>query len=124
MLTVGTLVSGTVAWLVSETQTRKNTFTYGKIQIDLTEDDADNDGDPTTNSYQMMPGITITKNPTVTVHALSEPHWLFVKLEKSENFDHFMTYAMADGWTQLKNDQNEDVQGIFYREVEKDEANA
>ena len=69
VLAVGGMVSGTVAWLVSETHTLKNTFTYGKIAIDLTEDDSDGDGDPTTNSYQMMPGINITKNPTVTVTA-------------------------------------------------------
>lgn len=123
MVTVGTLVSGTVAWLVSETNTLKNTFTYGKIQIDLTETDTnqDNDNDSTTNQYQMMPGITIQKDPTITVAAGSEQHWLFVKLEKSANFDQFMAYNMAPGWTQLTDDQGADVQGIFYREVDKAE---
>lgn len=125
VLVVSGMVGGTVAWLVSETNTLRNTFTYGKIDIDLTETDTnqDDDNDPNTNAYQMMPGITIEKDPVVTVQPGSEPHWLFVKLEKSTNFDDFMTYEMADGWIQLTDDQNAAVEGIFYREVEKDEDN-
>ena len=42
----------------------------------------------------------------------SEECYLFVKVEKSANFDSFMTYEMADGWTAL-----EGVEGVYYREV-------
>ena len=60
----------------------------------------------------MIPGYDIQKDPKATVLAGSEECFLFVKLEKSANFDQFMTYAMADGWTKLA-----DVDGVYYREV-------
>ena len=109
-------VCGTMAWLVDESESVVNTFTYGDINIDLKETDTNKDGDndPNTNNYPMVPGQTITKDPEVTVEADSEDAWLFVKLEKSANFDTFMTYEMADGWTALAGEA-----GVYYREVAK-----
>ena len=75
----------------------------GDINIELKE---------TTTNYKMVPGNTISKDPKVTVQANSEACWLFVKVEKSSNFDSFMTYDMADGWTALPG-----VTGVYYREV-------
>ncbi len=108
-------VSGTIAWLISE-ETVTNTFTYGDIDITLTETDTENDDDddPSTNTYDMVPGNTITKDPLVTVEADSEDCWLFVKLDESENFDDFMTYGIADGWTALENND-----GVYYRVIDK-----
>ena len=40
-----------------------------------------------------------------------------MKVEKSNNFDGFMTYTMADGWTQLVDADGKAVNGVFYREV-------
>ncbi len=109
------MVGGTIAWLIDKTDAVVNTFTYGDIKIDLTETDT-NDGDqnPLTNEYKMIPGQKITKDPVLTVEKGSEDCWLFVKLEKSTNadFNEFMTYEMADGWTALDN-----VDGVYYREV-------
>ena len=62
----------------------------------------------------MEPGKEIDKDPKVTVLKNSEDCWLFVKLEKSSNFDEFMTYAIADGWTELDATK---YPGIYYREV-------
>ena len=62
--------------------------------------------------HKMIPGCTIAKDPKVTVKAGSEACYLFVKLEKSENFDTFMTYEMADGWAALPNTTD-----VYYREV-------
>jgi hypothetical protein len=110
-----TAIGGTLAWLIAETEPVVNTFTYGDINITLTESDTgDNDGNSNTNTYNMIPGHTITKDPKVTFKANSEDAWLFVKLQKTANFDDFMTYAMADGWTKLDN-----VDGVYYREVSK-----
>ncbi len=111
-----TVVCGTLAWLVTETDPVVNTFTYGDINITLHETDTNKDGDndPVTNTYPMVPGHTITKDPKVTFKANSEDAWLFVKLEKTANFDDFMTYEMADGWTKFDN-----VDGVYYREVSK-----
>lgn len=97
-------IGGTLAWLTDKTASVTNTFTVGDINIDLTESKNLN--------LKMVPGNTITKDPKVTVQANSEACWLFVKVEKSSNFDSFMTYAMADGWTALPG-----VTGVYYREV-------
>ena len=98
------VVAGTVAWLTAQTTAVKNTFTTSDITIELTE--------TTGESYKMIPGCTIKKDPKVTVKTGSEACYLFVKLEKSENFDQYMTYEMAEGWTALPGNA-----GVFYREV-------
>ena len=94
----------TLAWLTAKTSSVTNTFTYGDINIELKE--------TTGTSYKMVPGNTIAKDPKVTVKANSEECWLFVKVEKSDNFDDFMTYGIASGWTALAG-----VDGVYYREV-------
>ncbi len=114
-------VGGTVAWLVASTKTVTNTFTYGDIDITLEEtdtsktpgdetDQGDDDNDPNTNTYEMVPGTDIKKDPTVTVLGDSEPCWLFVELGESANFADFMTYEMAAGWTKLED-------GVWYRKT-------
>ena len=102
-LLVAGVVVGTLAWLTDQTAEVKNTFTVGDINIGLTE---------TTADYKMVPGNTITKDPTVTVKANSEACWMFVKVTESENLDTFITYAIADDWTVLPG-----VDGVYYREV-------
>ena len=67
----------------------------------------------------MVPGYTIEKDPTVTVEAGSEACYLFVKVEESENFDTYLSYEMAEGWTAL-----DDVDNVYYREVAASEDNA
>ena len=103
-------IGGTLAWLTAQTTPVQNTFTTSDINITLTETGATNNA----NSYQMVPGFTITKDPTVTVATESEDCYLFVKLEKSSNFDSFMTYSVASGWTELTTGS-----GIYYRVVNK-----
>ena len=95
----------TLAWLTAKTSSVTNTFTYGDINIELKE--------TTGESYKMVPGNTIAKDPKVTVKANSEACWLFVKVEKSGNFDSFMEYGIASGWTKL-----DGVDGVYYREVD------
>lgn len=104
VLVVALSVAGTYAYLTDKTDAVVNTFTVGNVNIDLTE--------TTGNSYKMVPGTTIEKNPKVTVEADSEDCWLFVKVEKSDNFDDFLTFNMDSGWTAL-----DGVNGVFYRQV-------
>ena len=113
------IIGGTVAWLIADTDPVVNTFTYGDINITIEETDADGDGNPDANEYPMVPGNPIEKDPKVTVLANSENAWLFVKLEKSVNFDDFMTYEIAAGWTAL-----DGVTGVYYRTVDKSASNA
>lgn len=96
-------VAGTVAWLTDKTPSVTNTFTTSDINIELKE---------TKNNFQMIPGCTIGKDPKVTVKTGSEACYLFVKLEKSENFNQYMTYDMAKGWTELQGNA-----GVYYRKV-------
>ena len=94
---------GSIAWLVGQSAPVRNTFTYGDIVIEVTETDTgDGDDNPYTNRYQMTPGAAIAKDPLVRVLAGSEDAWFFVRLDKSENFDAFMTFALAQGWQALE----------------------
>lgn len=111
-LVVVCIVGGTLAWLTDATDPVVNTFTTSDINITLEETGATNNA----NSYQMIPGYTITKDPKVTVIAGSEKCYLFVKLEKSTNFDSFMTYDMASGWTQ--GDETNIPSNVWYRAVD------
>ncbi|MDO5041371.1 MAG: SipW-dependent-type signal peptide-containing protein [Peptoniphilus sp.] len=103
MLLVGGVIGGTLAWLTTKTEAVKNTFTTSNINITLKETD---------RPYKMVPGHTIEKDPKATVLGGSEPCYLFVKVEKSVNFDNYLTYEMADGWTAL-----DGVANVYYREV-------
>lgn len=103
VLVVVGVAAGTLAWLTAKSDTVTNTFTTSDIKVKLEE---------TKNNFKMIPGYDIQKDPKATVLAGSEECFLFVKLEKSANFDDFMTYEMADGWTALTG-----VDGVYYREV-------
>ena len=114
VLTFSGVVGSSVAWLIATPDPVVNTFTYGDINIELSETDTklDDDNDPTTNNYEMIPNEIITKDPVVTVKAESEEMWLFIKLEKASNFDTFMEYTVADGWMLLSG-----VDGVYYRHI-------
>lgn len=113
-------IGGTLAWLKTETTPVVNTFTYGDINIGLSEsDDLD---------LKMIPGNSIKKDPVVTVKEGSEACWLFVEVKESENFDAFMTYAIAEGWTlyntttsgsNIQTDNTTADTYVIYREVAK-----
>ena len=104
VLLLGCVTGGTLAWLTATTDEVTNTFTVGDINITL---------DETTSDYKMIPGYTIAKDPKVTVAANSEKCYLFVKVTKSTNFDNYMTYEMASGWTAV-----DGTTGVYYRVVE------
>lgn len=108
MLIVGCTIGGTLAWLTATTGEVKNTFTTSDISITLDETKGG-----ANKEFKMVPGYTIEKDPKVTVLAGSEKCYLFVKLEKSTNFDTFMTYTTATGWTALTG-----VANVYYRVVE------
>ena len=111
VLAIGCAVGGTLAWLISKTEPVVNTFTYGDINIGLTE--------TTGSNYKIIPGVNISKDPKVTVTAGSEACWLFVKVEE-ENWPAFVdanktkkvSYSIANDWTALKNQTD-----VYYREV-------
>ena len=107
------MVGVTVAYLVDQTNEVVNTFTYGDINISISETDAVLDSGVLKKTFKMIPGNSIDKDPTITVEANSEACWLFVKITRSANFDQFMTFAIADGWTQLSGHTD-----VYYRKVD------
>lgn len=105
LLVVG-VVAGTLAWLTAKSDVVTNTFTTSDIKVELKE--------TTGTEYKMIPGYTISKNPKATVLAGSEECYLFVKLDKSADFDTYLEYVIADGWTKL--DGVTDT--VYYRVVD------
>ena len=104
-------VSGTLAWLTAKSDEVTNTFTASDIEVKLDE----TKGTTVTGGkeFKMIPGYTISKDPKATVLAGSEECYLFVKLEKSQNFDTFLTYEMAEGWKSVPGETN-----VYYRKVQ------
>ena len=114
-LLIGCAIGGTVAWLTAKTEAVVNTFTYGDINIDLTE--------TTGEGYKIIPGVDIAKDPKVTVKANSEACWLFVKVEEEGTFVvGKVTYSIADGWT--KGDGTKIPENVYYREASGTTADA
>ena len=120
-LIIGCAIGGTIAWLTDQTAAVTNTFTAGDVDIDLTETDVENDGTLTANSYKMVPGNEIAKDPKVTVVADSEKCYLFVKVEKVNNPDNFLDYTIDSGWTSLVDADPSDIvstDGVYFRIVD------
>lgn len=105
-LLVVCVVAGTLAWLTAKSEVVTNTFTTSDIKVQLKE--------TTGTEYKMIPGYTISKDPKATVLAGSEKCYLFVKLEKSANFDTYLEYSMAEGWTRLEGVTDT----VYYRVVD------
>ncbi len=108
-------IGGTMAYLTAATTDVVNTFTIGNVALKLVE--TENGAEVTEKNYKIVPGETVTKDPTVTVTTGSEPCWLFVKITEDlgalsqSNID-FFDYLTAEGWTAVPNQTN-----IYYRTV-------
>ena len=112
VLLVGCIIGGTVAWLTDKTAPIKNTFTYGDINIELHETTGD--------SYKIVPGVNINKNPWVEVKAGSEPCYVFVKVEEKGTFvEGKVTYSISEDWIKLEG--VEDVDNVWYLECDMSE---
>lgn len=116
VLVVGASVAGTLAWLTAQTPTVTNTFTSAELFSDngsftLWEHEAeDDDGDGvytldnsikvTSNSYSILPGVNIPKNPTVDVDGLEEHAYLYIKVTSTLPIG--LTYTIdSANWTAL-----------------------
>lgn len=112
MLIVGISVGGTLAWLTDKTTDVVNTFTVGDVDIELSE--------TTGNTYHIVPGVNITKDPTVTVKANKEPCWVFVKIveanwpavTETDSTTRKVNYSVDSAWAAL-----DGVAGVYYLEA-------
>lgn len=139
LVTMVVTVGGTIAWLTASTQEVTNTFTKSGISVDLTEDDYDNDGNALTNSYQIVPGSDIAKNPTLSAEA-DVPYYVFVSVtetnwpdwkekvvdaEGNETEELKVKYELAlteaNGWYKLEGVTLADGQTIYYKELAANE---
>lgn len=125
VLLIGCGIGGTLAYLTSKTDEVVNTFTVGNIVIDLFEHEYV-DGELTNtevrsggNTYKIVPGVNLDKDPTVVVKGDSEDCWLFVKVAEANwptaalaDGTKKVSYGIAEGWTQLAG-----VTGVYYRKV-------
>ena len=111
-LLVVCVVAGTLAWLTAKSDTVVNTFTTSDIEVKLEE----TKGTTVTGGkeFKMIPGYELEKDPKAWVVEGSEDCYLFVKLDKSANFDTYLEYVIADGWTKL----DDVTDTVYYRVVD------
>lgn len=120
-------VGVTVAYLFVETDPVENIFTPSDINVSI-EESAIN-GTTMGNSYKMIPGEDMFKDPKVTASG-DIPYYVFVKIVENgevtigENkyfFDDFLAYAIADEWKVLSGDTGNTTTGndtiVIYREM-------
>lgn len=108
VLLVTASVLGTMAYLTATTTPIVNTFTVGKVDIDLKE---------TKTNFKMVPGNTIDKDPKVTVKANSEKCYLFVEVTEGNNVTNYIDYTVDAAWTELKPAAGATGK-VYYRVVE------
>lgn len=96
-LALVTVVGATLAFLLAESNVVTNTFTYGKITIELTEDlKQDKDGLEYSN---VVPGDALDKDPTVTVLKDSEECYVYVLIDNQ--LGDAATYDIGSEWIKV-----------------------
>ena len=138
VLVVALAVGATYAYLTATTGEVENTFVAGgavkQSDLKLYEHKANQNKDgtytldtktPTTaNSYTVMPGVDLPKDPTVEVAAANGPYYLFVKVTEGANFNkNIFGYSIDDTtWKQLKDADDKDVAGVYVYTIDKTNA--
>lgn len=116
VLLIGCVAGGTLAYLMTKSTTVENTFVAGAIgELKLSETSG--------TSYKVIPGVDITKNPTVTFDKYNVNAYVFLKVEAAgwtvSGSGTTYTYSIGDnekmewvldGWTKLED-------GVYYKEV-------
>lgn len=97
---------GTFAYLQSNSDEVTNNFKTNKVTVDLTE--------TTGQDYNIVPGSTEKKDPTVSVDATVDS---YVYVEVKDATDGLVDYEISDGWTAL-----DGFPGVYYRAVTKSDA--
>ena len=94
-------ISGTFAYLQSQSDPVVNKFNDNEVVVDLEES--------TGNNYNIMPGTSESKDPIVTVDATC-PAYVYVKV--NDNTAGLVTYTIENGWSPLEGYEN-----VYWREV-------
>lgn len=105
-----TVAGATLAYLFVKSETVKNTFTPTDITLELEE--------TTGNTYQMIPGVELDKNPKVTASASEGvAYYVYVKIEETADFATYMEYSVASTWSPLVDANNDGIadNGVYYK---------
>ena len=102
---------GTFAYLQDETDDVVNNFETNQVLVDLDE--------TTGSDYEIIPGTSQEKDPTVTVNT-TIPAYVYVTV--TDETDGLVGYEIADGWQQLLDGEGNPVENVYYREVEGSDA--
>ena len=107
------VVGGAIAYF-TDTESKTNTFTIGNVDITLTEDGWDALADTNNNELpdvaeDMMPGESVTKDPTINNVSTKNPAFVFAKVEvpcttivaPATTSEEIFTYTPNAGWTEL-----------------------
>lgn len=140
-----TFTVGKVGITLDEAKTNLDGEKVNKDGNPLAEGAADyripNNEDKTSgNAYKLMPGHEYVKDPTVHVTAGSEACYVFVKVDdeiaeievNDEETPNVATQIAGEssakyetyGWTQLKDSNDNNVTGVYYKEVDAADAKA
>lgn len=83
------LVGASLAYFTDKGEAT-NTFTMGKVDIELTEPNWNGEGDD--NAQKVFPGVTYAKDPTITVVKGSEDCYLIATVTITEKADLYELY--------------------------------
>lgn len=133
LLLVGVSVGATIAYLTSTTTEVENTFTVGNVIIDLDEAAVKYDAETnkytaedtrvTKNTYNILPGTKVYKDPTITVYKDSENCYVraivtvtYPNATKTFNVD--WLDATGSGWTRTDGTPELGADGNYTLELE------
>ncbi len=94
----------TYAYLQANTDDVVNDFKTNQVNVDLKE--------TTGNEYNIIPGTSQAKDPTVTV-TTTIPAYVYI--EVTDTTDNLIEYSIAESWLQLDGYDN-----VYYRETDSD----
>lgn len=121
-------VMGTMAYLTSRDQVT-NTFTVGSVAITLDEADVDNSTSGASrdqaNAYNLLPGHTYSKDPTIHVDSTSEDCYVFVTVanglasyeadsEANGGYQSIADQIQSNGWVAVTG-----YSGVYYQTYQK-----
>ena len=99
-------VGGTLAYLTDTTEEKTNTFTFGKVDISLSEPTWDTTGK--TAAADMAPGVEVDKDPTIKVETNSKNAFVFAKVTiptgtagGEDDQELFTVGTLGTGWTEV-----------------------
>ena len=110
-------VGATLAYLTDD-ESVTNTFTVGKVEIVLDENDVDESKTNTTtegrdraNAYHLYPGHEYVKDPIVHIDSESDNCWIFVKVENGieaieDSANTIAAQMAALGWSVVDGETN------------------